>query len=744
MTDQLFGVPQPAGAAGAPDDAPPERVEVLLPFLLDGDTRTIDAAGRDRTTVGWLMTDGREPGNHLGYVWLELRSSDEDGHDRFCTAGAGLKSSSATRQTTTWYFLVEDVRVGAGLALEDDGECFSLERLKSQLGEQVTTSAAEHRRRVAHRLFGLRDEARYANLLHLLHRLRDPNIGNRIEAGELAAVLRDALPPPSDTSLEVGAERFDALKQIRVQLERTQRTATALGRFMASYVDYARTVLRGRAEAVLAAVRQHRRATREAAAREAETAEANLRRDEADLEVRRLRDEEGAAAAELEGLQQSDAYKQHLQLVDRRKAVHAADHAAAVAETSAELARRGLREAEADLVRAGARVSTAVAELVAARAPMLRLASGAGVDTAVVPAAPDASTGEAALAVTRLGVVAALDVARGRRRLVEAVRVLARAATDARRTAATADDRRPVLSRAVRRGVRVLRRHRRRGAAPAPPRRRVREGRRAHPRSAVGAPRRAGPGLPSHERAPVGLLPRGAEPRDLRGTARSRRAGRRPRPLPLGRTPATPRRAVTPPGPPAGAPAWSAILEPGLGRLWDAVAARLQRNGLRPHGIVRLEALDRAERRALAGILGRPVTAARTSVDLADEISTTVLTAGLRPPGSDLLDAGSRRAMVYTAGNPRTVVNALLAQLAAGAARLHYRGDFDWPGVGIANRLIEAHGASPWRMGAGDYEDAIARAAPALDSLPVLDGRPLDAAPYGGIPIVAAWRMSSE
>ena len=188
---------------------------------------------------------------------------------------------------------------------------------------------------------------------------------------------------------------------------------------------------------------------------------------------------------------------------------------------------------------------------------------------------------------------------------------------------------------------------------------------------------------------------------------------------------------MTPPGPPAGAPAWSALLEPGLGRLWDAVAARLQRNGLRPHGIVRLEALDRAERRALAGIL-------------ADEISTTVLTAGLRPPGSDLLAAGSRRAMVCTAGNPRTVVNALLAQLAAGAARLHYRGDFDWPGVGIANRLIEAHGASPWRMGAGDYEDAIARAAPALDSLPVLDGRPLDAAPYGGIPIVAAWRMSSE
>ena len=42
----------------------------------------------------------------------------------------------------------------------------------------------------------------------------------------------------------------------------------------------------------------------------------------------------------------------------------------------------------------------------------------------------------------------------------------------------------------------------------------------------------------------------------------------------------------------------------GLGRLWDAVASRLQRNGLRPSGVVLLDGLDRGERRALAGLLG--------------------------------------------------------------------------------------------------------------------------------------------
>ena len=58
--------------------------------------------------------------------------------------------------------------------------------------------------------------------------------------------------------------------------------------------------------------------------------------------------------------------------------------------------------------------------------------------------------------------------------------------------------------------------------------------------------------------------------------------------------------------------------EPGLGRLWDAVASRLQRNGLRPSGVVLLDGLDRDERRAVAGLLGRPLTAARIRVDLAE------------------------------------------------------------------------------------------------------------------------------
>ena len=123
-----------------------KALEVLLPFLLDGETRSIDAAGRDRTSVFWLMTDGRGPGNHVGYVWLELRCSDEDGGDRFVTLGAGLKASTSTRSHSCWFFLAEDVRVGVDLDL---GPEVSAERLRELLGPDAVTTAAEHRRRVA-------------------------------------------------------------------------------------------------------------------------------------------------------------------------------------------------------------------------------------------------------------------------------------------------------------------------------------------------------------------------------------------------------------------------------------------------------------------------------------------------------------------------------------------------------------------------------------------------------------------
>ena len=62
--------------------------------------------------------------------------------------------------------------------------------------------------------------------------------------------------------------------------------------------------------------------------------------------------------------------------------------------------------------------------------------------------------------------------------------------------------------------------------------------------------------------------------------------------------------------------------------------------------------------------------------------------------------------LVCTDGMPGAAQRTLLSQLAAAGARLWYHGDFDWPGIGIANLVIREQLARPWRMSADDYVSA--------------------------------------
>jgi len=133
-----------------------------------------------------------------------------------------------------------------------------------------------------------------------------------------------------------------------------------------------------------------------------------------------------------------------------------------------------------------------------------------------------------------------------------------------------------------------------------------------------------------------------------------------------------------------------------------------------------------------------------------DEISGTVITCGLRPPGTGrwaammreradlglithltvhelrrageltrpgeivhacenpqvlqrLAAAGVDRPLACTSGNPAAAGSLLL-----GRAAVRYHGDFDWPGIAIARRII-GQGAQPWRLRCADYYEAVER-----------------------------------
>jgi uncharacterized protein (TIGR02679 family) len=83
---------------------------------------------------------------------------------------------------------------------------------------------------------------------------------------------------------------------------------------------------------------------------------------------------------------------------------------------------------------------------------------------------------------------------------------------------------------------------------------------------------------------------------------------------------------------------------------------------------------------------------------------------------------GSPPAVVCTSGWPSLVCLDVLTHLSARGARLRYHGDFDWPGLEIANYLLAETGARPWRMAADHYRAAV----PARGGLP-LEGRPVAA-----------------
>jgi uncharacterized protein (TIGR02679 family) len=67
-------------------------------------------------------------------------------------------------------------------------------------------------------------------------------------------------------------------------------------------------------------------------------------------------------------------------------------------------------------------------------------------------------------------------------------------------------------------------------------------------------------------------------------------------------------------------------------------------------------------------------------------------------------DACCSQPLVCTSGSATTAVLTLLDSLAATGCHFAYHGDFDWPGLALANRIIRRYAAQPWRMYAADYE----------------------------------------
>jgi uncharacterized protein (TIGR02679 family) len=75
--------------------------------------------------------------------------------------------------------------------------------------------------------------------------------------------------------------------------------------------------------------------------------------------------------------------------------------------------------------------------------------------------------------------------------------------------------------------------------------------------------------------------------------------------------------------------------------------------------------------------------------------------------------------LICANSHPGAAATVLLRQLGAAGARLRYHGDFDWPGITIANGIMARFGALPWRLDAGAYQSAAQPGGPRLRDTPV-------------------------
>jgi uncharacterized protein (TIGR02680 family) len=228
-------------------------LEMLLPFLLDADRRRMDATGAARVSLDELMrTGGQGQSNRIGYLWLELARPGE-----YLTIGALVRHSQSASNTKVWYFTTP-LRVGDGLELMSaTREPLSRDALTELIGaDRITESVHTHRDRVRTLVFGLHGDAgrdRYDGLLQLLHTLRAPDVGNRIDEGRLPQILLESLPPLQEDALARAGEQLDGLTETRLAQRRLEESAQQVDTFLGVYRRYAAETLRIRARETLAA-----------------------------------------------------------------------------------------------------------------------------------------------------------------------------------------------------------------------------------------------------------------------------------------------------------------------------------------------------------------------------------------------------------------------------------------------------------------------------------------------------------
>jgi uncharacterized protein (TIGR02680 family) len=226
-------------------------LSLTLPLLLDASLKPsrVEPDGDPGKKMAWNLLLGRHE-RRMGYAWVEFGRLDEHGQAHYLTLGCGLSAAAARAQVDSWFFLLEQARIGHDLWLVSPNRVvLTRERLREALqlhAGQVFDTAASYRRAVDERLFHL-GATRYAALMDTLIQLRQPQLSKRPDESNLSNALTEALPPMSADLLADVAEALNQLEEYRRELAEYEALEHAIGQFNTRYRRYAATQARRQA-----------------------------------------------------------------------------------------------------------------------------------------------------------------------------------------------------------------------------------------------------------------------------------------------------------------------------------------------------------------------------------------------------------------------------------------------------------------------------------------------------------------
>jgi uncharacterized protein (TIGR02680 family) len=231
-------------------------LSLTLPFLLDAQLKSsrIEPDGDAAKKMAWNLLLGRHE-RRMGYAWVEFGRIKEDGQPQYLTLGCGLSAAAARTQVDSWFFVLEQLRIGQDVWLTSPQRVvLTRERLRDVLENhgQVFDTATSYRRAVDERLFHL-GTARYAALMDTLIQLRQPQLSRKPDEGSLSGALTEALPPMSADLLTDVADALNQLEENRRELEEYEALAKAVGQFNQRYQLYASTQARRQARTLRSA-----------------------------------------------------------------------------------------------------------------------------------------------------------------------------------------------------------------------------------------------------------------------------------------------------------------------------------------------------------------------------------------------------------------------------------------------------------------------------------------------------------